>query len=371
LPRLRRVLLHAAWVVPLVLALFVGWLWLRAGRDFRYMVRVLYHGESGTDDYTWKRGVTVPPTSPKPWPVGASGCGDLTRWLADGGALGFVVVRDGAIVCEWYGNGGARDKPAAAFSISKTVVSLLLARAVDDGKLAIDEPVTQHVPELAARDPRFAAITLAHLVDMRSGIAFEEETRFPWVDGDSPRVYYASDLAETVIARPRISSATGTFFYNDYAPNLVGLALERAVGARLTAGPLPALVAALGTEYPVAWSVDDRGFAWHESGLVITVRDLARVGQAILDDREHGWVARSLDPAGRARAVTFGKTDLGYRNGWWIMGDLLVAMGRYGQVMIVSPATRTVVVRLGKDGHDETNVSIATRLARVATAPSL
>jgi CubicO group peptidase (beta-lactamase class C family) len=369
-PRIRRVLLHAAWVLPLVLVLFVGWLWLRAGRDFRYMVRVLYHGESGTDDYTWKRVVTVPATAPQPWTVHANGCAELTPWLDSGGALGFVVVRDGAIVCEWYGNGGARDRPAAAFSISKTIVSLLLARAVDDGTLDLDEPITKRIPELATRDPRFAAITLAQLVDMRSGIAFEEDAKFPWVDQDAAAVYYATDLAATVLARPHIGSAPGTFLYNDYAPNLVGLAVERAVGAPLST-PLQALVATLGTEYPVQWSVDDHGFAWHESGLVITARDLARVGQAILDDRPHAWVARSLEPSGRARVVTFGKTELGYRNGWWIMDDLLVAMGRHGQVMVVSPATRTVVVRLGEDGHAETNVSIAGRLAGVARATSL
>ena len=41
-------------------------------------------------------------------------------------------------------------------------------------------------------------------------------------------------------------------------------------------------------------------------------------------------------------------------------------MGRHGQVMLVSPATRTVIVRMGLDGHDETNVSIALRLQRIA-----
>src|SRR5689334_4446646 len=149
------------------------------------MVRVLYHGESGTDDYTWKRAVRVPAMAPRPWPVHGDGCADHHDWLARGGALGFVVVRDGAIVCEWYGNGGAREKPAAAFSISKTVTSLLLARAVADGTIAsLDDAITTYVPQLARRDTRFGAISLASLVDMRSGIGFDEDTSFPWVDDD-------------------------------------------------------------------------------------------------------------------------------------------------------------------------------------------
>jgi CubicO group peptidase (beta-lactamase class C family) len=180
-----------------------------------------------------------------------------------------------------------------------------------------------------------------------------------------------------VVARPRIGAPPGPFVYNDYAPNLNGLALEQATGARMTAGPMAALWADLGAEFPAAWSVDDEGFAWHESGLVVTARDLARIGQLLLDDgRVAGrqvappaFLARSLDPIGRARAVTFDGTDLGYRNGWWILGEqALIAMGKHGQVMLVSPATRTVIVRLGLGGGAETNVAIARRLAAVAAA---
>jgi CubicO group peptidase (beta-lactamase class C family) len=68
------------------------------------------------------------------------------------------------------------------------------------------------------------------------------------------------------------------------------------------------------------------------------------------------------------RVATFAGTDVGYRNGWWTLGDdALVAMGRHGQVMLVSPSTRTVIVRMSKDGHAETNISIARRLLRVAS----
>jgi CubicO group peptidase (beta-lactamase class C family) len=166
----------------------------------------------------------------------------------------------------------------------------------------------------------------------------------------------------------------------------VGLALERAYGARTTAGPLQALWADLGAESAAAWTVDGHGFAWHESGLVATSRDLARVGQLVLDDGKAGgrqvapaaFLERSLEPAGQERATAFAGVPLGYRNGWWIPGEgELLAMGAHGQVMLVSRPGRLVLVRLGRDGHGgsrglgfdgrgETNVSIAQRLRRVA-----
>jgi CubicO group peptidase (beta-lactamase class C family) len=377
---------HALWIVPVAMFVF---LWISAGMDIRYLMRVLIHGDASTDDYRWKDSMSVSASeTPVPWPESRD-CSavaaafakepdvtDMGSYLRDGGALSFVVVRDGAIICEWYGNGGAKERAAAAFSVSKTVTSLLLARAVADGKIAsIEDAITDHVPALEARDDRFSAVSLSALVDMRSGIAFTEEVSFPWVDQDAPAVYYASDLARTIVDRPRIEAPPGAFVYNDYAPNLIGLALERAYGSRLAPGPMQSLWSELGAEYPAAWSVDGNGFAWHESGLVVTARDLARIGLLMLEDGKVGdrevapkaFLTRSLDPLGRQVAATFAGTELGYRNGWWIPGDHdLLAMGRHGQIMLVSPATNIVIVRMGRDGHGETNISIARRLERVA-----
>lgn len=347
-------------------------------------------------DYTWKRTTRLAPAvTPVAWRVAPactavaaafaaeSDAPVLSRYLTQGGALAFLVVRDGAIACEWYGNGGAPTRPAAAFSISKTVTSLLLARAVAEGRLSLADPITAHVPELAARDRRFEAITLAHLVDMRSGIAFDDEVSFPWLSADPPAVYYATDLARTAIERTRIERQPGTFVYNDYAPNLLGLALEHAYGTRSTE-PMKRLWSELGTESAALWTIDDQGFPWHESGLVATARDLARIGQLMLDDGKVGgdqiappaFLGRSTERAGRARATTFAGVPLGYRNGWWIPNDdELLAMGAHGQIMLVARASRTIIVRLGRDGHEgsrplgfdghgETNVSIAARFQR-------
>jgi len=395
--RLRR-LLHLLWIGP---AALLGVVLLYAGGDVAYVARVLVRRDGNTGDYEWKRTAAVAPSrTPVPWRE-APGCDAvaeafaaesdipaLDAYLRQGGALALVVVRDGAITCEWYGNGGAKHKPAAVMSISKTVTSLVLARAVANGKLhGFDDSITSLVPELAARDARFSAVTLATLVDMRSGIAFDDDVSFPWVNRDGPRVYYASDLAKNAVEHTRIESPPGRFVYNDYAPNLIGLALERATSTKLATGPVQDLWSELGAEYPALWTVDGHDFAWHESGFVVTARDLARIGQLMLDDGKVGgrqvapaaFLARSFDPVGRQLATQFAGVELGYRNGWWVPNDHeLFAMGRFGQLMLVSPATRTVIVRLGLDGHNgssglgfdgegETNVSIVRRLERVVT----
>lgn len=348
---LRRV----GWTVPLALAGVLVLVLLAAGGwDARYVLRVVLHGDSDIADVGWKAHTTVAPSTPRPWPTGRCPVPDLPTDRAQS----VLVVRKGELACEWYGNGGAPDRPAAGFSLSKTVLALLLSRELPD----LDAPVTAGVPELARRDPRFGAITLAELVDMRSGIAFTEDVPFPWVNQDQPAVYYATDLERTVVERPVISSGPGPFTYNDYAPNLSGLAFRRMTGRLLTDEPLRQLWADLGAQDPVYWCVDDRGFPYHESGIVVTARDLARVGELVLAG-DGPFAARSLEPSGVA--TTLGDTPVGYHNGWWrLPGGDLAAMGDHGQIMVVSPAAGTVVVRMGDDAGP--NIELAVTLASLA-----
>ena len=375
---------------PLLLV-FLAFLYL-ADMDLPYLVRVMVHRNASTSDHLWKATEQISPADrPLEWPradgcaatreafAGTVGVASMDEYLRDGGAQALVVIHEGSLTCEWYGNGGAAHTPAAAFSISKSVLALLVDRAVADGSLAdLDEPITRHVPELRQKDPRFANITVQDLLDMRSGIAFSDEVRFPWVNQDQAEIYYASDVASTSIDESTIVSPPGPFTYNDFAPNLVGLALARASGESL-AHHMQSLWNDIGAQDPAAWCVDDRGFAWHESGLVATARDLARVGnlfltRGIANGRQvapRAYLQRGRDDGPQGMVVEFGGIRMGYGNGWWFLPRSdgthdIVAMGNLGQVVLVSPANRTVVVRMGTDHVTESNAEISSRLQRVA-----
>jgi CubicO group peptidase (beta-lactamase class C family) len=357
----------------------LGLLQALAGGDLRYAFRVLIRQDSDPADVRWRpRSLAHPSPIESRWPA-APRCATLGK-LPTGHAKSLVVVHDGQVVCEWYGNGGRADLPTAAFSISKTVVSLLLARAIEQKHFpGLDVPITLGIPELHARDPRFSQVTMRELVDMRSGIAFSENTSFPWVNRDYPKVYYATDLARIAVERPVIEQPAGRFVYNDYAPNLVGLAYQRMTGIDLTAKPFQELWDELGAEHSASWSLDDRGFAHHESGLAATARDLARVGQLMIDRGKvagrqvapRSFLDRSFAPDGADAVTTFKGVSVGYYNGWWHLprpagGTDLLAMGAHGQVMLVSPATRKVVVRLGTQMPGTTNIDIALQLQLLA-----
>jgi CubicO group peptidase (beta-lactamase class C family) len=349
-----------------------------AGWNVRYAIRVITHGDSSPSDIQWRPQTITAATDPAAW-RSAGDCAEFGA-LPTAGAQSLVVVHDGKIVCEWYGNGGAPDRRHAAFSISKTIVSLLVSREIAEGRIPnLDVKVTSAIPELRAKDRRFDAISLADLIDMRSGIGFSDDISFPWVNRDYPSVYYSTDLTALITTRPAIATEPGTFTYNDYAPNLVGLATERLTGQKLTSGPLQQLWNAIGAEYPASWATDDLGFPHYESGLAVTARDLARIGQLMLGKSSiegrpvapAAFLQRSFDTAGAKPATTFKDVTVGYRNGWWNLPAPngtrdLAAMGAHGQIMLVSPATSTVIVRLGNDNPPLTNIDLAQQLQTLA-----
>jgi CubicO group peptidase (beta-lactamase class C family) len=108
--------------------------------------------------------------------------GDLEAFLEETGTQAFIVIRDDTILYEHYGNGATRDAVVTSFSAAKSFVSGLVGIAIAEGVIgSIDDPITRYLPELAARDPRFGAITIRHLLDMASGIRYEENG---FVNGD-------------------------------------------------------------------------------------------------------------------------------------------------------------------------------------------
>ena len=381
--RWRSILLASVAALVIVVAVSVAGL---SRGDLGYAWRVLSLQDSSTSDVEWKRSIVIPSAVAEPWPE-AVDCapvdealdqvGGLEQWMRGGGGSAFVAIQSGILTCEWYGDGIDPSSALSIFSISKSVMALLLAQAVESGTISsVDTAITEYVPELAVRDARFADITLRDLIDMRSGIAFDAITHFPWLNQDSPRVYYASDLRNAVIEFPMIESGPGPFTYNDYAANLIGLAIERAQDASVASRGMPEFWAALGAQDDAAWLVDDREFPWHESGLVASARDLAKVGSLLLNDPSEsapeGFFAGLNSGLGDDVVEDLHGAELGYANGWWVLDDdrAYIALGRWGQVMVVVPEFDTIIVRLGVDGFEaqESNPAIAQRLVEVAEA---
>ena len=264
---------------------------------------------------------------------------------------------------ERYYGGSGRDELETSFSVAKSFLSTLVGIAIDQGLIAdVDEPVTDYLPQLAARDPRFERITLRDLLTMSSGLRYEESS-FPWPWGDDTYTY-GVDLRKEALERTEIERAPGReWHYNNYNPLLLGLVLERATGKSVSDYMASELWQPLGAARDTTWNLDSEGsgFEKMESGLNATARDYARLGLLLL----HGgsWNGERIVSRGWVRAATAAQIASDYDNPygyfWWVDGThpgRFYAFGNYGQYIYVDPVADAVVVRLGSDwGLDNEN----------------
>lgn len=90
-----------------------------------------------------------------------------------------LIIHNDSIVYEKYWGDYSADHMATIFSISKSITSLLCGIAIDDGYIhSVDDPVTDYLPELKKEDPMWQELTIRHLLDMRSGLDFDDVYEF-------------------------------------------------------------------------------------------------------------------------------------------------------------------------------------------------
>jgi CubicO group peptidase (beta-lactamase class C family) len=230
---------------------------------------------------------------------------DLDEFLRRTGTLAFVVAQDDRLVYERYFGGSERRTLQTSFSVAKSFVSVLVGIAIDEGSIGgLDDPVTQYVPELAERDPRFEDITLRNLLSMSSGLRYVEQSNplLPW--GDDIDTYYGTDLRDLALNATEITGPAGRdWLYNNYNPLLIGLVLERATGMSVSQFMATRLWQPLGAEFDASWSLDSEGDAFEkmESGLNVTPVDYVRFGLLVLHGGE--WNGRRLTPTPSSSAT--------------------------------------------------------------------
>ena len=322
---------------------------------------------------------------PQPWPAAPAALrwpGGLDRSSAEAdlaahGTVALLVLRRGELVYENYFNGYAADSIATSFSMAKSVVSLLLGIAIDEGRIAgVDEPVTRWLPELLANDPRFGRITLRHLLMMRSGIQFDEGYRSPFTE--AARFYLAPDLRREV-ARLRIEGEPDqAYAYKSGDTQLLGMVVERAVGQSLARYAQQRLWQPLGAQHDASWSLDSTASGVARAFCCLNARavDYLRLGQLLLNDGLWGGQrivsAQWLRDSTAAQVGRPGRSDADQRNierpgapqaafyAWqWRRrplpglpplqpGGMVYAQGLHGQFLLIDPASQTVVLRLGQ-----------------------
>jgi CubicO group peptidase (beta-lactamase class C family) len=285
--------------------------------------------------------------------------GNLEDFLTKTGTQAFIVIRDDAILYEKYFNGAKRDSTVVSFSTAKSFTSALVGIAIHAAFIKSEnDPITDYLPELAARDVRFQKITIHDLLSMASGIRFDDK-RFIWHD-ESNLTYRYPDLRTLALHKTVILDPPGlTFLYNDYNPILLGMILERATGKSVTNYLQEQLWTPLGMEFGGSWTLDSDSTRFEMMSCCINAHaiDFAKFGRLYLNNGN--WDGNQIVPvtwvAESTQADNGRKLDeqVSYGNLWWEMprqqqANDFFAWGNLGQFIYISPSRNLIIVRNGE-----------------------
>ncbi|WP_194777515.1 serine hydrolase domain-containing protein [Pararhodonellum marinum] len=285
----------------------------------------------------------------------------LSEILENSQTTAFLIIRNDTILYEKYLNGYDKHSINTSFSTAKSITSLLVGLAIDDGFIASEnDPITNYLPELLQIDSSYAQVSISHLLDMRSGIQFKDHD-LPW--GDKPKAYYHPRLRERVLNLPLTAPPGENFQYNSYNPIVIGLIIESATGLSPAKYFEQKIWSKIGMEYDGSWSMDSEESKTikMESGLNLRAIDFAKLGRLVLYNGQWNgqqivseqWFRNCFTISPEHKVARFGD-EIYYKNFWWLYSKgqqhpyIVSAWGHLGQYLYIFPDKQLMIVRMGK-----------------------
>ena len=327
-----------------------------------YIYNALLHLQANIDDLDIFEYRAVPNTGQRsPWLVSIDKnkkplSDSLRKTLQTGETVAFLVIKNDSLCYEEYWDGYSDSSYSNSFSMAKSIISILVGVAIDEGKISsVKDPVSKYIPEYA--NGELAKITIEDLLRMASGLNFHESYATPI--NQTTDAYYGTNLKKLIYSLKAEMPAGVEFKYKSGDTQLLGLVLSAATGKSNSAYASEKLWSKIGAEHDAKWSIDhtdgdEKAFCCVYSN----ARDFARIGKLYLQKGrwetqqlvDSNWVNQSISSNG-LNDENGNKTDYyGYQ--WWVLKNAnypaFYCRGILGQYIVVVPSKNTIIVRLGK-----------------------
>lgn len=301
-------------------------------------------------------------------PIGASEPMTWQASLNENYTDGLLILHQGKVVYETYS--GCLDEAGkhGAMSVTKSMTGLLGEILVAEGALDEQALVGDILPELA--DSAFGNATVKQLLEMTTGLAYSEDYSDPnaeiWAynaaanplpkpdDYTGPRTYY--EYLATVQPEGEHGQAFG---YKTINTDALGWVIARTAGESVTSLLSSRIWQRIGAEQDAYFTVDSIGTPFAGGGLSAGLRDMARVGQLVLNE---GVInGERLFPASAVERIRQGGDKQAfaaagyrylpggsYRGMWWSLHNehgAFAARGVHGQTIYIDPTAEMVIVR--------------------------
>ncbi|QIE58459.1 serine hydrolase [Rasiella rasia] len=274
------------------------------------------------------------------------------EYLIANKTVAYMVIQNDTIRYENYFNNYQEESIVNSFSMGKSVLSILIGCAIKDGHInSINDPITNYLPELDNED--FKKITIEHLLNMTSGLDFNESYTNPF--GDAATFYYGTNLKKAV-SNLKVAYEPGTRFkYSSGDSQVLGLVLDAALQQQNISEYLEEKIwKPLGMEYDASWSLDRKKNGVEKTFCCLNARarDFAKIGRLYLN--KGNWNGTQIVPKewveNSTKIDSSGANVAYYQHQWWIntKDNSFEAEGILGQHIYVNPEKNVIIVRLGE-----------------------
>jgi len=293
--------------------------------------------------------------------------------------VAFLVIKNDSIVYENYLNKYADSSIVPSFSVAKSFVSALIGIAISEGHInSINDPITHYLD--FKNQEEIKPITIKDVLTMESGLKFTEVYYSPLADVAK---YYYGLNTEKYLYNIKVKSTPGDFEYISVNTQILSEIIEASTGRTFLDYFNEKLWQPLQPEFAATWNQDSKKHENFKTFCCINARarDFAKLGLLYLHDGN--WNGEQIVPKDWVKESTSYKNKENrylYSYQWWHNNDVTkknnepltrkdffniykgenldqydiqpvddyFARGVLGQHIYVHPASKTVIVRLGK-----------------------
>ena len=267
----------------------------------------------------------------------------------------YVVIQNDTIIGEKYYEDYSVNSSTNSFSMAKTPVSLMMAKAFEQGYInSLEDKVIDYIPELKGE---FAnEVKIIDLAAMTSGIDWDEGTSNPF----SPvaKQYFYEDLDKLMLDQKFITEPSKTYKYSSANTQILSMVIEKATGKKTKYYFEKEFWFKINPDNDAYWQIDSK-----ESGNVKSfcclhsnARDFSRLGKLYIDNGS--WNGNQIIDSTFIQKSTKPYLDdfREYGIGVWLSDykDLKISLmsGHQGQYVIMIPEKKLIITRLGERDVD-------------------
>ena len=274
-----------------------------------------------------------------------------------------LVIQNEKIKYEEYWEGYSEHSFSNSFSAAKSVVSLLVGIALDEGKIkSLDQRVGEFVP--AYREGSKKDLTIRQVLTMSSGLNWQESYTTPF--STTTEAYYGTNINSLINSLEVVEEPGKQFLYLSGNTQLLAMVVESATGQRISNYASDKIWKHIGAKHDALWDLDsENGMEKAYCCFNTNVRDFARLGQLILNKGmwngkriiSEEYLAEATSPKEYLIDKETGDIVDFYGFQWWIVNykghQIPYMRGILGQYIFAIKDKNAVVVRLGHERSKE------------------